>query len=136
MNLDQNKNLVTRFNREFIEDKQFSALDELVSTDFINHTAPPGMQDLKSTIYFFENVLWKSFPSIKVEIHDQIAENDKVTTRKTLHSVQENDFMGISASGKMVSIRVIDIWKISDGKLTEHWGMLDFQDLTSQIGKA
>jgi predicted SnoaL-like aldol condensation-catalyzing enzyme len=35
-----NKAVVTRFNREVLEQSDFSAYQEIVSPDFINHTAP------------------------------------------------------------------------------------------------
>jgi len=130
--VSQNKALVERFNREVHEGRQIPAYHEMVAPGFINHNAPPGKQGFSDTLYFFEQVLWPALSGIRVEILDQICEDDKVVTRKILHAVQEQEFMGIPASGATVQIKVIDIFRIAEGKLAEHWGMIDMHDLQLQ----
>jgi len=105
----------------------------MVAPDFMNHSAPEGMRDINATLAFFDNILRPAFPQIIVEIQDQIGESDRVTTRKILHSIHKGDFMGLKASGRNVAVKIIDIWRIVDAKLTDHWGMIDLQDLTAQI---
>jgi len=58
-----------------------------------------------------------------VTIHDQIAEDDKVTTRKTISGVHTGTLMGVPATGRIVSISVIDIVRVEDGRYVEHWGV-------------
>lgn len=127
--ISQNKELVRRFNDEFISGQQITAFHELVSPDFINHAAPPGRQGFDDTIYFFKEVLWPALTDMKVEILEQVGEGDRVVTRKLLHAIHKQEFMGIPPTHKPVAARVIDIWRIVDGKMAEHWGMLDPNDL-------
>ena len=44
-------------------------------------------------------------------------------------------FMGVEPAGKPVSIDVMDIARIEDGKLVEHWGIPDRFSLLVQLGK-
>jgi predicted ester cyclase len=83
--------------------------------------------------YFLFHVLRTGFPDVRVEILDQIAEGDKVTTRKLLHATHTGDFMGIPPSRKKVAIRVIDIIRLHDGKYSEHWGMSNLSDIMREI---
>lgn len=43
MTTDQNKSIVTRFNKEVIAGKSVDSLLEILAEDFINHSAPPGV---------------------------------------------------------------------------------------------
>lgn len=130
----QNKAIVTRFNKEFIEQGNMSTFNELIADDVINHSAPVGTPNgPESFLHFLNNVLRKGFPDLKVEIIDQIAEGDKVTTRKCFHATHTGTFMGISPSNKKIAIHVIDIIRLKNGKYIEHWGMSNLADIIKEI---
>lgn len=134
MTQEQNKKIVTRVNKEFIEGGNMKTFDELFAKDFINHTAPEGSpKGPEGVIYFFNHFLKPAFPDLKVEIHDQVAEGDKVTTRKSFHATHKGEFFGIPASNKKVVMDVIDIIRLKDGKFYEHWGILDMNNVIAQI---
>lgn len=131
---DQNKATVARFNREFIQGGDMKAFEEIISPDFINQTAPPGVpKGPEGVLYFFNHFLKPSFPDLAVEIYDQVAEGDKVTTRKAFHATHTGEFMGVPATNKKVVIDVIDILRLRDNRLVEHWGVLDFQSVMAQL---
>ena len=131
---EKNKAIVTRFNKEFIEGGDMKAFNEIISKDFINQTAPPGVpKGPEGVLYFFNQMLRPAFPDLKVVIHDQVASGDEVTTRKSFYGTQKKDFMGIPASNKQVVFDVIDIIKLHDGKFVEHWSVLDWQNVIAQI---
>ena len=132
--IEQNKKAVLRFNKEFIEEGNLGSFHELVATDVINHSAPPGSsQGPDGMLYFLQNILRKGFPDMKVEILDQIAEGDRVTTRKAIHATHLGEFMGVPASQKRVTINVIDIIRLRNGQYVEHWGISNLTDIISQI---
>ena len=134
MTQEQNKAIVTRVNKEFIEGGNIATFNELFANDFINHTAPEGSpKGPEGVIYFFNHFLKPAFPDFKVKIHDQVAEGDKVTTRKSFHATHKGDFLGIPASNKKVVMDVIDIIRLKDGKFSEHWGILDMNSVIAQI---
>ncbi|WP_276373992.1 ester cyclase [Chryseolinea sp. H1M3-3] len=129
-----NKAIVTRFNKEFIEQGDMNSFRALVSEDVINHSAPPGMPNgPESMISFIIQTLRKGFPDIQVEILDQISEGDKVSTRKVMRATHTGDFMGIPASNRRVAIHVIDIIRLKDGKYVEHWGMSNLAEIVKEI---
>lgn len=43
-------------------------------------------------------------------------------------------FMGIEATGKRVTIRYMDFWRVEDGKITDNHVMVDFPDVLAQLG--
>ncbi|MBB6500452.1 ester cyclase [Pedobacter cryoconitis] len=122
--LKKNKEIVKRFNLEVIEQGNLESFEELMDDQFINQTAPGGMDSgPKGMIHTFNNILRPAFPDLKVIIHEQIAEGDLVTTRKTIEGTHLGSFIGIPATGKKITIQVIDVVRIVNDKYYEHWGM-------------
>lgn len=122
--LEALKDVVRRFNAEVIERGDRAAFEALMSPDFVNRTAMPGTPDGPESMWnTFENVLRPALSNLKVTIHDQVAEGDKVTTRKTIAGTHIGALMGVAATGAPVSIDVIDIVRVEDGRYAEHWGV-------------
>lgn len=130
----QHKAIVHRVNKEFIEGGNMETFNEIFAEDFINHTAPPGApKNRDGVIYFFNHLLKPAFPDLKVEIHDMVAEDSKVTTRKSFHATHLGEFFGITPTGKSVTMEVIDIIELRNGKYVSHWGILDLHNLMAQL---
>jgi len=70
---------------------------------------------------------------MSVEIHDQIAEGDRVTTRKTIRATHQGEFMGIPASNKKVEIHVIDFISLEDAQYAEALGSSNLADVITFI---
>jgi predicted ester cyclase len=119
-----NKAAVVRFNRDVIERGDEEAFRALVAPTFVNRTAAAGVSPgPDGLLHTFERVLRPAFPDLRVEIHDQVAEGDRVTTRKTIHGTHRGDLLGIAATGRAVAIDVIDIVRLEHGRYVEHWGI-------------
>jgi len=130
----QNKAIVIRFNKEFIEGGDQRVFNEIIAADVINRTAPEGSPNGKDGMfYFLEHVLRKGFPDLTVEILDQVAEGDKVTTRKAIRGTHLGEFLGVPASNKAVKIDVIDIVRLEDDQCKEHWAMSNIPELLGQL---
>ena len=63
-----------------------------------------------------------------------MADGDKVATRKTFYGTHEGEFMGIPPSGRRGSVGLIDIVRIADGRVVEHWSMGDNLGMMQQLG--
>ena len=134
MNTEKNKAIILRFNTEFIEQGNENSFNELLSDNVINHSAPTGMPNGKDSFHFFlNNVLRNGFPNLTVEILEQVAERDLVTTRKRIKATHTGEIFGIPPSNKEVEINIIDIIRIQDGKYAEHWGQSNFDEVLKQI---
>ena len=133
MTTEDNKKVVIRFNREFLEKGNKEVLKEIVDDSFINHTATGNFPKDKTGLIQFLDIFHKGFSSLRVEIHEQVAENDLVATRKTIHAVHSGEIMGHPATGKNVTMSVIDIVRIKDGKYMDHWGRNDIMQVIQQL---
>lgn len=131
-----NKDVVRRFNIEVIQNGDEAAFRALMAPDFINHAAPPGTPNGPESMWnTFQNVLRPALSELTVTIHDQIAEGDKVTTRKTISGIHTGPLLGIAATGRSVSIDVIDIVRVCDGRYAEHWGLNTLSAVLSTLSK-
>ena len=130
----RNKAVVIRFNREVIEKGDLAAFEEIMAPDFVNRTAAPGVSPGPDGMLFVLNqVLRPAFPDLRVEIHDQIAEGDKVTTRKTLRGTHRGTLQGVAPTGRAIAIQVIDIVRLRDGRYAEHWGVNTLPVVVAQL---
>lgn len=124
MSLEAIKAVVRRFNLEVIQQGSRTAFDELMADGFINHSAPAGTPAGPEGMWnTFEKVLRPALSGLSVTIHDQIAEVDLVTTRKSISGVHEGALFGIAATHRRVQIDVIDVVRIQDERYAEHWGI-------------
>ena len=131
---EQNKAIVRRFNAECIEQGISASFKELLADNVINHSAPANAPNGPESFYYFLNdVLRKGFPDLKVDIHEQMAERDLVTTRKTIYATHTGAIFGIAPSGKKVEIKVIDIIRLHNDQYAEHWGQSNFAEVMQQI---
>jgi len=136
ISIEENKAVVLRFNKEIIEQGNYEVFAELMDEAFVNRTALPNISSGPDGMIVVFKHLQKGFPDLKVEIYDQIAEGDKVTTRKALIGTHTGDFMGIAATNRKVTINVIDIVCVRNGRYFEHWGMNNLQAVMSQLKEA
>lgn len=119
-----NKTIVQRFNQEVIAQCRREAFEALVDEDFVNHSAPSGQPQGREGLWnTFKNVLHAGLTDLQVEVLDQVAEGDKVTTRKRITGQHTGELLGIAATGRQVVIEVMDIVRLRDGQYIEHWGI-------------
>jgi predicted ester cyclase len=131
---EENKAIIRRFNQEGIAQGKVETLNELLAPDFLNRTAPAGMDAGPGGMhYFFLHILQPALSNLQVEIYDQVAEDDKVTTRKAIKGLHTGELLGLAPTQKPVTIDVIDIYRLRDGRLVEHWGLTTLPDVMAQL---
>ncbi len=55
---------------------------------------------------------------------DLIAEDDLVVHRSTVRLRHTGEAFGISATDRVVTCEHVEMWRVTDGKIVEHWGGL------------
>jgi predicted ester cyclase len=68
-----------------------------------------------------------------VEINEQMAERDLVATRKTLRGTHLGELWDLPPTGNHVELEFIDIFRLRDGRLIEHWTSMDINALRQQM---
>lgn len=78
-------------------------------------------------------VFGQAFPGYSLEVHDTLAEGDKVVLRTTFHGVHKGEFQGVAPTNREVSMPLIIIYRIENDKIVEHWMTADVLGLMQQI---
>ena len=134
MSAEENKALVRRFVDEVQSGGNIDLIDEICSPEFVNHSTPPGISADREGIKILTAMFGGAFPNSYFTVEDMVAEGDKVVTRKTFHGTHGGELMGIPPTGRRVTMSLIDIVRISDGKVVEHWSVGDSLGMMQQLG--
>lgn len=130
---DTNKAIVADFNRRSIVGGDMELYAKTIDPAFVDHTPHPDQ--VAGAPNYYMQLLRGAFPDLEVVLHDQLAEGDKVVTRKSYRGTHRGEFLGIAATGRAVDLAVIDIIRLQDGRFVEHWSVVDLAGLTAQLTK-
>lgn len=131
-NLEENKTVILRLYSE-ISKGNLKVAGELIIEDYARHSTLPINQGRAGFMNFF-NEFVKAFPDARFKVEDLIAEGDRVAARVVGRMTHRGDFMGVAPSGKTITIHWIDIFRLSGGKIVEHWDEVDQLGFLRQLG--
>jgi predicted ester cyclase len=131
---EDNKAVMKRFVAEYQTNHDDAVLEELIAEDFVDHSGLPGFPSGRDGVKVLFDLFHAAFAGFRAEIHDQVAEDDRVVTRKSFLGRHVGEFMGIAPTGRDVRIDVIDIVRMADGRIVEHWNVVDQLGLMRQLG--
>jgi len=119
MSLDMNKALARRFYEGYTTG-DLDTMFALIAPDVIWH-GPSSQPLTREQWKQIDAMLLRAFPALSMTIEDQIAEADRVVTLTTLQGSHQGEFQGLAPTGKVVTVRAINIDRIVDGHVVEHW---------------
>ena len=126
---------VARRNTEEVQGKgRFDVFDELFADDFTDHTPQPNTTPDKAGVRKLYTYIRAAFPDFHAEIHWQLADGDRVTTYKTYHGTHEGPFLGVAPTHRKIHFETVDVMRVQNGKITDHWGVGNLLSLMQQIG--
>src|SRR3954447_7612987 len=128
------KAVVRRNTEEVQGGGNFALFDELFADDFLDHTPQPGRTPDKAGALELYKVLRDSFPDFHAIIHWQAADGDLVTTYKTYHGTHKGEFLGVAATGRAIHFETVDVMRVREGQIVEHWGVANLFSLLHQLG--
>lgn len=114
-------------------DHDLSRLPTYHHQDFVNHTVPFGMDSGMDGLITSMELFFNAFSDIRLDIHDQIAENDKVASFVMFQGRHTESFMGTVPSNRAVQMIGIRIDRVRDGQVVEHWASFDLAGLMQQL---
>jgi len=127
-----NKQIIAEFGAEVFGKKELSNLHKYMQDDYIQHNplVPQGAAGFKT---FFAD-WFKAVPDWSYTLTKIVSEGDTVWAYGTYSGTQTGDWLGIPTTHKRYSIHAVDIFRIENGKLAEHWDVIDTYGLFKQLG--
>jgi predicted SnoaL-like aldol condensation-catalyzing enzyme len=109
-------------------------LSEIVAPDLIEHQfgAESGLDGLIALI----RGLREPFPDLHLAIQATATTGDIVWARIRARGTNTGSLWGRPATGASMDITVIDVARVVDGCIVEHWGVADRLGMLQQLGIA
>jgi predicted ester cyclase len=108
-----------------------SSFADIHTDSYIQHSgrSPNG---LAAQIENFRGI-FSRMPDLQARVEDRIIAGDKIVARMALSATHTQPLQGIAPTGRQFTLRTIDIWRVENGKLAEHWDIVDFPGLIKQL---
>jgi len=132
MPTNESARLFERLIQTGFNEGRLTELDELISTDFVEHQfgAEPGLAGIKSLIQQMRT----AFPDLRMTIEDSVVSGDKIWARLRCRGTHKGPLMGIPPTGKTIDTTALEVCRVRNGKLVEHWGVPDRFAAMTQLG--
>lgn len=132
MSTEQNKEIFRRVIEEGFNKGNLQALDECFTPQVIEHQfdMPSTLEGMKGSVSYLRD----TYAPFSLTIEDMVADGDMVWARMTGRGTDSKGLMGRPPTGRSFAIAVIDVVRIENGKIVEHWGVPDRFHQLAQLG--
>jgi predicted ester cyclase len=131
---ERNKAVIRRFVEEVQNQKNWEVYDELNDPEFVNLSSPPGVPPDRDGGKLYLRGFLSAFPDCQFTIDDMLADGDQVVTKKTFTGTHTANLGEVPATGKSVTLQFVDIMRVRNGRIVEHWLCMDQLDFMQQLG--
>lgn len=128
------KAVVQRYYDEVLNAGKIDVLDEIAAEDYIENDPFPGQGNGRADLKARAALLLAAFSPLSFSLEDVIAEGDRVAVRWRSSGTHSGEFLGIPPTGRDYTINGIDIVRVADGRLAEHWHVVDQFSQMQQLG--
>jgi C-1 hydroxylase len=134
MSSERNKAIVRRFIESYNK-RNLDVFDELVSTDYIDHSHHQRGRDGLKQLF---TLAFDAFPDWHEHIEAIVGEGDEVwvmVTATGTHTGAWNHFgVMFPPTGRKIIMRMVFIWRIMEARLSEGWEVDDQLEFLKQLG--
>ena len=124
---------VTDANLQSFRTNLRALFDELVHPDIVLHGVP-GVPQGRDLWYDFYEKLGIAFPDSATTVNVMVVENDKAAVDWTWEATHSAPLMGIPPSGIKLAVRGMTIERVAEGRIVEHWAVIDQLSWLQQLG--
>ena len=130
MTLEEHKVIVRRFFEEAWNQQYLNVVDEIFAPTVLFNGQVVTREALKQALAARR----VAFPDIHVTVDDQVAEGQKVSTRRTWQATHRGPYRGVAPTGKQVKWTQISVVRFSEGRIVEDWTVADELSILQQLG--
>ena len=116
-----------------MDEKNDSAIRDLLAPEFaaVMGGNPPMSADEWAGM---GEMMYAAFPDGKHTILETLEIGDRVVVRGSFSGTHAGEFMGMSPTGKEITVTFMNIDRFAGGKLIEHRAEVDMAGLMQQLG--
>ncbi len=128
----KNEQLVQEFIEQIWNHRAFGSLNQYLHHDFKDHSLPPSFGNDKDGLKKWVIETGNSFEH-KTVIEDQVTEENKSVLKIRMELKHTGRWRDIKPTGKLIQTKGFRLFKIVNGKIIEHWALIDGQSIENQI---
>jgi predicted ester cyclase len=136
MTAEASISLVYRYISEVWQQRNIAAIEQFLHPNYKRYSSPIAIpmtiDEQKARVAGFRT----AFPDVQLTIEDIFSSGDRVAFRSTIRGTHEGMFMGIAPTHRVVVVALLDIMRIENESIIEHWGGPDLLNLLQQLGAA
>ena len=132
--LEANKKLARDYIDQVFNQHKPERAADFVTDDVVWHGGSlgdiPGVEGVTGLLKSFIGAL----PDLNAAEQDIVAENDLVVVRLVVSATVKGSLLGVPADGKPVQWNAVDIYRVTEGKISEEWAADDVATIMIQVG--
>ena len=122
---------------EILNEGKLELIDELFTDDYVEHAdLPPGFPEGRDAVRMFFGMLREGFPDLHYEVLQQYQDGDMHIGLIRGTGTMTGSFLGMPPTNKSATWDEVHIGRMRDGRLTEHWGIVDQLKMLQELGLA
>ena len=134
MSAEENKAVIRRWIEAYNE-RDLEAEAAVLAPGLVVHvSAAPGPLEGLEAWRQFSGPFAEAFPDLRLTVEDIFSEGEMVAARVAFRGTHRGEIQGIPPTGKEVAFTSIEVNRVRDGKVEEHWVELDLLGLMQQLG--
>jgi steroid delta-isomerase-like uncharacterized protein len=111
-----------------------AAADGYFAADVVDHAPWPGQPADIAGFKAGLAELRTSFPDLRVTVEHTVEEGDMLAAHLRISGSQLGPFMDAPPSGRTFSVEAFDLVRLQEGRIAEHWGVIDTATMAAQLG--
>ena len=125
--------LVEDFSRVWDAGSPPDLVDRIFAPEVVDHSPQPGQVDGREGMRQILDLYHAVFPDLRVTTEEVLVSGDRGVLRWSATGTHEGDQLGVPATHRQVRMTGIDIVRIQDGRIVEHWGEGNSLEMMQQI---
>jgi steroid delta-isomerase-like uncharacterized protein len=127
----ENKLLARRLLEEVANTGAVDRLPEFLAPEFVApHAKIVGIEGFRDHVLAFRHC----YPDLVVTVEGQMAEADVVVTWFVLRGTHLGAFGGVPPTNKQITLRGVNVQRIRNGRIVEHWGVSNSLEALLELG--
>jgi steroid delta-isomerase-like uncharacterized protein len=129
-----NEHVVEAFLQDVVNEHNGGAAANFLTPDMQWHGGTVGTVSGSANVAGLFAGVVAAFPDARVTINDIFGQGDQVVVRVVVSGTQEGPILGIPASGRHVQWDGVDVYRLSDGKISNIWAGDDWTAILNDTG--
>jgi len=114
--------------------RDLAALHELLDPEYRRHISPTveplTIEGQRARL----GAMQAAFPDASIELGTFVVDGDIVAFQSVMRGTHRGAIRGLPPTGRRFTVHLVDMVRLRDGRLLEHWGGPDMLDLLTQLG--